>query len=619
VLDLIRMIIVPFHYDLGNEDGLPSGTVACYIERFSHSLEDKMNSRKFFYKSSTMVEEGIITISGVDFDTDLNQCRVELDRRMFDYIIGLDTEFSELVDGSHLYTPDVSLDDVILPKATKDRICDCVLNFERVKEKYHSLEIEKKITYGLGNVLLFYGKSGTGKTMMANALATKLKKKVLLVNFPTLGTNTSGALIKFLFREARIKKAMIFFDECESLFGSRDKGNYEVNTILSELERFDDLCILATNRPCDLDEAMHRRVTLATEFKRPDLILREKIWKTLAPEKLPLDDKIDFGELARRYELAGGFIKNAWLSSISLMIKRDGNKVTQQDLEQAASEQVIGRLSNEDFDRQVVPTCGVEAVIASPRVKESLGNIVQHAKAQAVLFGQWGFGKVHRTPTGVSALFFGPPGTGKSMAAEAISFDLGVPLQVVNTAELVSKYVGETGQNIEAVFREAKQKEALLVFDEAEGLFGKRAQDNEWSSARHDTINVGLLLQHIENFSGTCIVITNQKDTIDDAFFRRFRFVLNFQRPDASQREALWRSIIPEDCPLSTDVSLTKLARSRDMCGGDIKSAVLRAATRAALRLKEDDRVVCMKDLEEACEEETEKRSEGKIENGIYA
>lgn len=116
--------------------------------------------------------------------------------------------------------------------------------------------------------------------------------------------------------------------------------------------------------------------------------------------------------MARKYELSGGFIKNVWLSAIALMVSRSGDKVSQADLEQAAGEQVIGRLSNEDFDRQVVPTCGIESVIVSEQVMKSLRNIVDHRKAQAVLFSQWGFDKIHRTQTGVSVLFAGPPGTG---------------------------------------------------------------------------------------------------------------------------------------------------------------------------------------------------------------
>ena len=127
--------------------------------------------------------------------------------------------------------------------------------------------------------------------------------------------------------------------------------------------------------------------------------------------------------------------------------------------------------------------------------------------------------------------------------------------------------------------------------------------------SRHDTINVGLLLQHMENFTGVCIVVTNQKAAIDEAFFRRFHYVLNFEPPNTRQREELWKSIVPGDCPLGDDVSFPSLASRYELCGGGIKSAVLRGATRAALRLDESDCLITMKDLENACEEEISKAS----------
>mmetsp|Transcript_4026 Transcript_4026/g.7416 ORF Transcript_4026/g.7416 Transcript_4026/m.7416 type:complete len:188 (-) Transcript_4026:993-1556(-) len=187
------------------------------------------------------------------------------------------------------------------------------MNFEKVKERYYEYEIDKMITYGLGQVLLLFGTSGTGKTMLANAVATKLEKKSRLVNFPTLGVNSSGAILKFLFREARINRAVLFFDEreSESLFLDREKGGSSVNMLLTELERFDGLRILATNRAHDLDEAMHRRISLAIEFRKPDHIMQEEVWKTLQPPKVALEDDINFGLIAKKYELTGGLIKNA--------------------------------------------------------------------------------------------------------------------------------------------------------------------------------------------------------------------------------------------------------------------------------------------------------------------
>jgi hypothetical protein len=134
-----------------------------------------MKSRSYFYKSSTMIEEGILTLSNNDdFTNDISLQQVKLDRRLFDFIIGLDTEMSELIDGSLLYKPDINVDDVILPEDTKKRILDSVISFDKVKDIMHQTGIDDKLTYGLGQVLLFYGASGTGKVSLrsGNVLPT---------------------------------------------------------------------------------------------------------------------------------------------------------------------------------------------------------------------------------------------------------------------------------------------------------------------------------------------------------------------------------------------------------------------------------------------------------------
>mmetsp|Transcript_16708 Transcript_16708/g.19244 ORF Transcript_16708/g.19244 Transcript_16708/m.19244 type:complete len:1183 (+) Transcript_16708:634-4182(+) len=608
ILHLLQDAIMPNQAQLRRlQEAVTIGTL---ISSYCVSLEEKMRSRSFFYKSSTMIEEGILSMSqsNDNFTADLSECTVKLDRRLFDFIVGLDTEMSELVNGSHLYKPDIAVDDVILPEKTKNRILDSVLSFNKVKDIMHESGMDEKLSYGLGQILLFYGSSGTGKTMLANAIATKLDVKILLINLPTLGP-MAGSTVKFLFREARINKALLFFDECESLFMSREKGGTAVTSILTELERFDGLCVLATNRACDLDEAMYRRISIAVELKKPDHILREKIWRAVQPPELPVDDDIDFSLLGKKYELVGGTVKNAWIQAIHNQVIRGGKTVSMSDLEQAAVEQIRNQITSDDFDRRVVPTAGIETMVLDEEVKESLSQIIQYSKAQAVLFGQWGFDKIHRSSSGISVMLHGVPGTGKTMAAEAIGFDLGRPLLVVNVAELVSKWVGETGSNIKKIFANAKSKDAVLVFDEAESLFGSRQSSSGGSTSRHDNLNVGLLLQYIENFTGICVVITNMKDSIDEAFFRRFRFVLEFKLPDAVAREKIWKSTCPDQCPISKDVDFGELARRYAMSGGGVKNSLLRAATTAALR-DGGKHELTMADLKEACEGE-----EGKMGN----
>ncbi|XP_019854420.1 PREDICTED: uncharacterized protein LOC105313451 [Amphimedon queenslandica] len=608
LLTLIGYVIQP--NKIMPYEGMFSGqsvfTVGELLRLFCPSLQEQIKHRVYFYKMATLVREGMIIVHNSGLNGDPTSAKVEIDRRMLDFCVGLDTEFSEIVEGSHLYYPKTLFDQVVLSKEQKSLILNTVSNFEAYKRCRKKLGMDDAITYGAGMVILFHGAPGTGKTMMANALANKLGKKVLLINFPSLGSMAAGENFKFIFREAKINDAILFFDECEAIFETREKGSHDVNMLLTEIERHDGLIIMATNRPYDLDEAMHRRIMIAIEFRQPDHLLRKAIWESHIPSTMKLADDVDLGELSLRFELTGGFIKNAILSALSIAVSRDGESpvISQKDLLQGANLQLRGRLRMKDFHRRVVPNKGLDKVIVSEQLMKNLKEIVQFEKARSVLFGQWGFGKTEEQ--GLTVLFHGAPGTGKSLAAEAVGYEVGKPLKVVNCGELLSKWVGESTKNIDAIFEEARSTDAILVFDECEGLFGQRT-DMSTSTDRYANVDVGVLLYHIERFPGIIILTTNLMDNMDKAFFRRLKFVLHFDCPSVKLRLQLWKLLIPEETPMEEGIDFNKLA-GFDMSGGQIKSAIFRAAARAALRSSKD-RLLRMSDLEESAEEEVGKTS----------
>mmetsp|Transcript_18421 Transcript_18421/g.55530 ORF Transcript_18421/g.55530 Transcript_18421/m.55530 type:complete len:1186 (-) Transcript_18421:1035-4592(-) len=582
------------------------------------SLQEQISARKFFYKSARLIKDGIVSLSGTDFSKDIMDQGVDADRRMLDFLVGLDTEFSDLVDGSHLYFPaHVHLKDVILPSEQKDLITDTVRNFAAYRKVRKMLQDEDtSATNGGGVVLLFHGQSGVGKTMMANALAQEVHKKVLLINFPSLGANEAGDAIRFIFREAKIHDALLFFDECESIFEDREKrGSHHVNLLLTEVERHDGIIIMATNRPHDLDEAMHRRITMQFEFRKPDHMQRQLIWRRLLPARVKLEDDVDINVLSMKYELSGGYIRNAVQAALSRATARladdakpESVALSQADLLHGAKLQLRGALRMKDFDRRRVPTRGMEDVLLPDTLKAKLSKVVQHEKARAVLMGQWGFGAKGEL-TGTTCLFHGPPGTGKTLAAEAVGFETGKPLKVVNCSGIVSKYVGDTGKSLDALFQEARAMDAVLVFDEAESLFGARGSSMESSTDRYAAMDVGILLHHLENHIGIVVLITNKPSSLDSAFQRRIRFELKFEMPPPPLRSKLWRAMIPKQAPLASDVDWEQLGRSYELAGGSIKNAVVRAATRAALRMTSEagSAEITQVDLREEATEEAGK------------
>ena len=208
-----------------------------------------------------------------------------------------------------------------------------------------------------------------------------------------------------------------------------------------------------------------------------------------------------------------------------------------------------------------------------------LRDIARHLRNREQVYRGWGFGDKHARGQGLTALFAGESGTGKTLAAEAIANEVDLDLYRVDLAMLVSKYIGETEKNLKRLFDAAEASGAVLLFDEADALFGKRSEVKD-SHDRYANIEVSYLLQRIEAYRGLAILTTNMKSALDRAFLRRIRFVISFPFPDAPARERIWRRQFPARAPLG-DIDFAALARL-NLAGGHIHSIALNAAFKAA-------------------------------------
>ena len=298
-------------------------TVGYILYVLCETLEERVCRRKLFYKNAKLLRDGLVSVNTKSYGAcELMECTVDIDRRMVDSLMGLDTEFSEIVEGSLLYTSKVLLENVVLPKHNKDLIHTTITNYDAFQRCKKRLGLEDVVSYGSGLTLLFYGPSGTGKTMLANAIALSMGKKVLLVSLLQVKNAGRPELLKYVFREAKLADAVVFFDECDSFFETREL-NPILPSLLQELEKYNGIMILATNKAHVLDEAMNRRITLALEFTNPDHHMRCEIWRKHVPPALRVADNVDFASLATDYELSGGLIKNALLTSISHAVARE--------------------------------------------------------------------------------------------------------------------------------------------------------------------------------------------------------------------------------------------------------------------------------------------------------
>eukprot|EP01059_Diplonema_ambulator_P006885 TRINITY_DN1645_c0_g1_i1.p1 TRINITY_DN1645_c0_g1~~TRINITY_DN1645_c0_g1_i1.p1 ORF type:complete len:923 (+),score=219.21 TRINITY_DN1645_c0_g1_i1:41-2809(+) len=527
--------------------------IHCY-----NDLKSQMENRRCFHKRSPLVSLGIVrVVDSRRFSSDLMDCMVDLDRRMLDFFVGLDTQFSDIIDAANLYTPEVDLSSVVLPEQMKDEIIATVTSYEAALQYRKDIGFHDIIGgYGAGVVLLFHGPPGTGKTMMANGLAKKLGKQLLLVTISILGESPTDT-IRQVFREAAIQDALVFFDECDSMLETRDASKL-VTLLLTELERFTGLLILATNRPMTLDEALSRRITLSVEFPHPDVTLRERIWKKHIPEKLHTKD-VNWTDLAVNYELSGGFIKNAVVNAITAAVTRDAENpiVTGKDLDLACQQQVRGRLMVMTKSRST-PKRGLTALIVDEKTLVGVQNVIGFERAKGVMKSQWGF----KEDRGTIVVFKGAKGVGKGLAAEVVAFELARALQVVSVMEVMAAYRTAT-MTVASLFTEARDNNLVLLI---EGIEELRDTDTYRTFTTY-------LCFHAQRTGGLVILSTtpNYQPPITPTF------QVSFTKPSQPTRRALWRAAAPVAAPMSPGIDYNELSKD-ELTGSQIMSAMQRAA-----------------------------------------
>jgi SpoVK/Ycf46/Vps4 family AAA+-type ATPase len=252
------------------------------------------------------------------------------------------------------------------------------------------------------------------------------------------------------------------------------------------------------------------------------------------------------------------------------------------------------------YARAIVSSNTMEDIVIPTKQKEQLHEITTHYAHQDKVFTEWGYQKFFQSE-GITLLFSGASGTGKTMAASILANGLGLSLYKIDLAHMVSKYIGETEKNLATIFELAQGAGVVLFFDEADALFGKRSEVKE-AHDRYANIEVSYLLQRIEEYDGIVILASNFKENIDEAFLRRFRFIVDFPTPDATHREAIWHKVLPSHL-LAEPIDFSALAKPFKLSGANIRNVALYAAFYAA----EKDKRITKEHIIKALKNETEK------------
>ena len=301
-----------------------------------------------------------------------------------------------------------------------------------------------------------------------------------------------------------------------------------------------------------------------------------------------LDDRVD--RLVNQFSLGVDAIANTTALAVSLAAGDDGvdARAAGELLWEASRGQARARL--DDLAQRIETRATWDDLVVSPVQQEILGDIVTHVRHRGRVHDRWGFAARHSRGLGISALFAGPSGTGKTLAAEILASELQLDLYRIDLSQVVSKYIGETEKNLRRVFDAAETAGAVLLFDEADALFGRRSEVKD-SHDRYANIEVSYLLQRMEAYRGLAILTTNMKQALDPAFARRIRFVVHFPFPDPAERAEIWRRAFPAATPTEGLVA-DRLARL-NVAGGNISNIAMGAAFLAA----DEDRPVTMTHL----------------------
>jgi len=514
------------------------------------------------------------------------------DARVVSYLFGGDDIDVRLIPFARRIEPAARLDDLVQEPEWKARL--------RALAALPEAE-------GGGAVLYLQGPYGVGKETTAEALCRELGLRLLSVDLDRLlagGDDTFETVLDLAGREAVLQGAALFWRGFDLLLAedrSARRGRF-----LAALEERRSLTFLAGEADWEPADALHGAAFSRVELPFPGHRERLELWRRAldgAPGADSLDrDGGDLDEVAAKFRFTGGQIRDSAATARSLARGRDpeSGRLERADLYAACRLQSNRKLAT--LAQKIVPHYRWTDIVLPASRLEQLREVCNTMRYRSRVYEDWGFGRKLSLGKGLNVLFAGPSGTGKTMAAEILAGDLGLDLYKIDLASVISKYIGETEKNLSRIFAEGRASNAVLFFDEADAIFGKRTEVRD-AHDRYANIEVSYLLQRMEEYEGMVILATNLRKNMDDAFVRRLQFMIEFPFPAEADRRRIWEGLWPADLPRNAELDLDFMARRFEIPGGNIRNIALAASFLAAA----DGGVVGMAHLIRATQREYQK------------
>ncbi|RKI44397.1 ATP-binding protein [bacterium D16-51] len=436
---------------------------------------------------------------------------------------------------------------------------------------------------GMGNVIQIYGIEGIGKRCLLCSVAKELETNLLFVDVPKLLQGNPAeicALLCSIMLESLLLGAVVCFTGYRPVSEGESKGieSEGLGFLLEEIREKYKVSVWMSEEKADF--LLHHRLHLLY-LGLPVLTAGESacLWEKYAKE-FSFQEGADAWLHADQHIVTIRGIKEVlWDAGIHAAYA--GREINKDDIRAAAARQVSIRFGG--LAALVPAVYTWDDLVIGHKQREQMEMICNQVRYRSVVGEEWGFYQKIPYGRGVCAMFYGAPGTGKTMAAQVIANELGLQLYRVDLSQVVSKYIGETQKNISRLFCCAENTNALLFFDEADSLFAKRSKVGD-SHDRNANAETAYLLQRLEDYDGITILATNFIQNIDDAFKRRIKFMVNFVLPAQEVRRRLWETVLPKELPLEEEIDFDFFAEKFELSGSAIKEILVNAAFCAAAK-----------------------------------
>ena len=487
---------------------------------------------------------------------------VSPDKRVIDFLFGRDPL---RVDESYIQ---------FLHMLTDDNELDPIMANENVLEAM-------EISYGEGvRIFAYFGDEGSGKKFFVKHFCRRNNMRAVAINCKKLFVYDYQFVDRALWavtRECILTNSCCVLEELTYREEEKEKFQGYMDLAFSKLTAKGIMVFALSKESMNFKEITKEEIT-TLELKTPTFEERLECWKYYSKD-YALGEDCDLEEMTIKFLFTPGKIKDALKFARSLATMNKEILIPRSALFTGCNNQMSTELSQKAT--RVEAKFGFDDIVMNEDQRETITHAIEQMMFKNRVYEEWNYMKKYPYGRGLTVLLFGAPGTGKSMMAQVLAHELNLELYRVDISKVVDKYVGETEKSLSMIFREAKKCNVVLFFDECDTIFAKRSDDGGSNQSSNNN-KTALLLQEMEAYDGVCVLATNYKHNIDPAFFRRMKYIVEFQFPNPDTREMLWRTTVPKTTPLAEDVDFRFLAEKFEFAGGNIKNCILNAAFLAA-------------------------------------